>query len=400
MKSPDTDIAAGNVSRRILAFDLLRGLFLIVILIDHVELYPSFFDFLTGKGRLWVSAAEGFFFISGLLVGMVYKRRLTHGMKFIFRKLWRRAAELYIASVFLTFLFVAWALAANDPYLKDGLPLPFNWPHVIFETLLMRFGFGWADFLARFAILMIVAPFVFWLAAKGKWKLVVIASIVIWAFRGQTFTLGWQLLFNWGILIGFNWYEIQGRYRKVASKDRQRIRKAFFVTAGITFVFSYASIYLLNLFNYLWGLDYSSPALIELTNAWNHVNYDIWQFAQKWNLGPIRLALFFIWFPVLFYLVSKYGEGINRRTKNIIEIMGRNSLFVYVTHAFIIFILKLYFIPVTTVFWQNFVITGLALAALIAITLVYSRLREEASVKYNSSLFGLIVKKVKLLFAD
>ncbi len=58
-------------TKRIRAFDILRGYFLIVILINHIELYPSFFDFFTGRGRLLVSAAEGFFFMSGLLVGMV-----------------------------------------------------------------------------------------------------------------------------------------------------------------------------------------------------------------------------------------------------------------------------------------------------------------------------------------
>ncbi len=399
MKSSDTDIAAGNISRRILAFDLLRGIFLLVILIDHVELYPSFFDFLTGKGRLWVSAAEGFFFISGLLIGMVYKRRLHKGMKFIFLKIWQRGAELYIASAVLTFLFVAWALWANDPYLKDGLPLPFHWPHIIFETFLMRFGFGWADFLARFAILMIFAPFVFYLTAKGRWKLVILISLVVWAFRGQTFTLGWQLLFNSGIVIGFNWYTIQEKYRQLSPKRRALTKRFFFITAAVTFVFSYVSIYLLNIFNYLWGLDYAPPTLIGVTGAWNHVNYDIWQFDQKWNLGPVRLALFFVWFPVLFYLINKYGEAINRRTRGIIELMGQNSLFVYVAHAFIIFILKLYVIPPGTVYWQNFLITAVALVLLISVTVGYARLRHHVNQKYNSSILKLIQKKGRLLFA-
>jgi hypothetical protein len=67
----ERDIAVSGKSKRILSLDLLRGFFLIVIMIDHVELYPNGWDFLTGKGRLWVSAAEGFFFMSGLLIGMI-----------------------------------------------------------------------------------------------------------------------------------------------------------------------------------------------------------------------------------------------------------------------------------------------------------------------------------------
>jgi hypothetical protein len=96
---------AVQAKKRILAFDILRGFFLIVILINHIELYPNFFDLFTGRGRLLVSAAEGFFFMSGLLVGMVYKRRIALGMKFIFKKMWKRAFVLYLASVFFTLLF-------------------------------------------------------------------------------------------------------------------------------------------------------------------------------------------------------------------------------------------------------------------------------------------------------
>src|SRR5207237_1164743 len=101
----EEDVVVRAKTNRILAIDLIRGFFLLVIMVDHIELYPNGWDFFTGKGRLWVSAAEGFFFLSGLLIGMIYKRRLHLGMKFIFRKMWRRALELYVAGVSLTFIF-------------------------------------------------------------------------------------------------------------------------------------------------------------------------------------------------------------------------------------------------------------------------------------------------------
>jgi hypothetical protein len=133
----DADIK--GKSKRILAFDLIRGFFLLVILVDHVELYPNGLDLFTGKGRLWVSAAEGFFFMSGLLIGMIYKRRLALGMKFIFKKMWTRAAELYLVGTGLTLIYLAWAVFTNHPYIKDSLPVPFPWHHYIEQALLMRF---------------------------------------------------------------------------------------------------------------------------------------------------------------------------------------------------------------------------------------------------------------------
>jgi hypothetical protein len=141
----DADIK--GKSKRILAFDLIRGFFLLVILVDHVELYPNGLDLFTGKGRLWVSAAEGFFFMSGLLIGMIYKRRLALGMKFIFKKMWTRAAELYLVGTGLTLIYLAWAVFTNHPYIKDSLPVPFPWHHYIEQALVVS-PYGYYYYLA------------------------------------------------------------------------------------------------------------------------------------------------------------------------------------------------------------------------------------------------------------
>jgi hypothetical protein len=124
-----------------------------------------------------VSPAEGFFFLSGLLVGMVYRRKLARGTKFVFKKMWTRAAELYVGSVVLTLTFAFIVARTNHFYIKEGLPSPVDWPHTITQTLLLRFEYGWADFLGRFAILMLIAPFVFYLISKGRWRLVLIGII-------------------------------------------------------------------------------------------------------------------------------------------------------------------------------------------------------------------------------
>jgi hypothetical protein len=360
-------------SQRILTFDLLRGIFLIIIMIDHIELYYGGWDVLTGKGRLWVSAAEGFFFMSGLLIGMIYKRRLPLGMKFIFKKMWLRALELYIVGVGLTFLFLGWAVISHHSGLKD-FPQPFSWSHYSWEAVLMRFTYGWADFLVRFAILMLAAPFVFWLVAKRLWWLALIGISAAWVFRGQGFTLAWQVIFNLGIIIGFYWQELLVRFRALKPKRRRYIKSGLGGLAVITFAASYASVYLLTLLFNLWGEDKLPHWWQHVAYVWGNWNYDIWLYADKWTMGPIRLVLFFIWFPVLYWLVRRYEYRINRLSRGVIELMGRNSLFVYTAHAFIVFIFKVYLIPPKTSFWQNFVITAAGIAALIGVTLLYKKI--------------------------
>src|SRR3989339_456486 len=92
------------VKRRIHELDLLRGFFILVIIIDHLQFWPSPLTFLTGEGRLWVSAAEGFFLISGLLIGYIrgYKGR-NQPLTSISKKLAYRAFMLYAWGVGITF---------------------------------------------------------------------------------------------------------------------------------------------------------------------------------------------------------------------------------------------------------------------------------------------------------
>jgi hypothetical protein len=362
-------------SQRIKAFDLIRGFFLLVIMIDHIELYPNFFDFATGKGRLWSSAAEGFFFLSGLLIGMVYKRRLALGMKFIFKKMWLRAAELYVVGVGLTFVFLAWVEFTHHAPIKDALPSPFPWHHFIYESLLMRFTYGWADFLVRFAILMLFAPIVFYLVAKGKWWLALAGSIAVWALRGQNFTLAWQLIFNSGIIIGFYWRQIEDRFRAFGPARQRLIKRSVAIFAVATFIASYSSVYVLSLLFHLWGDNRLSKPLQHVAYDWGNWNHDVWLYADKWTMGPLRVVLFFAWFSVLYWVVRRYEDRISTASHGFLELLGRNSLFVYTVHAFIVFTFKMYLIPVKTNFIQNFLITGAGLVLLVGITKFYKSIQ-------------------------
>jgi hypothetical protein len=376
-------------SKRIRALDIIRGIFLIVILVNHIELYPSFFDFLTGRGRLLVSAAEGFFFMSGLLVGMVYRRRLQMGMKFIFKKMWGRAAKLYAGSVVLTLLFTAVAVYFNHPSIKDGLAETIDWPHIILQTLALRYGFGWADFLMRFAILMLLAPFGFYLLAKGKWWLLALLSLGAWLIRGDNFTLSWQIIFTLGMMSGFYWNQLQHKLGSLKPAVKRQLTVAVTTFALITFALSYASVYFLSKLNqWLLGDPQSLSAWWQVfTIKANSVNEYIWFYAEKWNMGPLRIILFLAWFTLLFMLVQRYEHRITRLTRGTVELLGRNSLFVYINHAFIVFAFK-FFIPPNTNIYQNFVITGIALALMIATSVGYTRLAERRKLAGSTSSGG------------
>jgi hypothetical protein len=311
--------------------------------------------------------------MSGLLIGMIYKRRQHLGVKFYFKKMWRRALQLYIVGVGLTFIYLFWAIHSGHTGLKD-MPPNFSWSHYGVQALLMRFTYGWADFLVRFAILMLVAPFVFFLISKGKWWLALIGILTAWALRGQNFTLSWQLLFNVGMIIGFYWNELETRYRALGSRTKLIAKRTVASAAGLTFAISYTSVFVLSVLFDLWGRNDLPHWWQHLAYVWGNWNYDTWLYADKWTMGPVRVALFFLWFPVLFWLIRRYERAINRLTRGFIELLGRNSLFVYTAHSLIIFIFKLYVIPSKTGFVQNFLITSFGLILLVAITYLYKKI--------------------------
>src|SRR5438045_1113066 len=101
--------------QRIVTLDILRGIFMLTMIVDHLHFFPGLFEWFTGRGELWVSAAEGFFLVSGLLVGYIYAPKMAQHLRSATLRIWRRAAVLYAVSVSLTTIGVLWAQHATGP---------------------------------------------------------------------------------------------------------------------------------------------------------------------------------------------------------------------------------------------------------------------------------------------
>ncbi len=157
-------------SERILTFDLLRGYFLCVILFNHLQFYPSGLDFFTGRGMLYASTAEGFFVVSGIVLGIVRGRKLIH-LPFMTgaKLLWKRAFQLYLTSIILTLLFTfVGQLFLGNEGLKYGIYANWsNWWELLWHTINLSYTYGWADFLRLYAIFIFFAPFALWLLRKA-----------------------------------------------------------------------------------------------------------------------------------------------------------------------------------------------------------------------------------------
>lgn len=358
-----SEIVTKTKSERILAFDLLRGYFLFVILLNHLEFYPNGLDFLTGRGFLYVSTAEGFFVVSGLVLGIVRGRKLINQpLRVVTKLLWKRALQLYATSIVLTLIFtLIGSFFITNPGLKFGIYSDIhNWGKLIWDTVTLAYSYGWADFLRLYALFIFFAPVAMWLLRNGKWYIMMLISFGVWALypyiHGDT-TLSqpfsWQLIFFSGLAIGFYWEAIIAKWRSLSLTARRFIGWSFVLVFIVT---ALGSAYLV----------FGSQAGGEAGARIESVHRVIEQGFNKDRLPLPRIILGAVWFWGLFYLVRRFESTIVKYFGWLLLQFGSHSLYVYTISAFVVFFVHLYIAPPGfSSLWLNL------LASLIAVSLVY-----------------------------
>ena len=331
-----------NKRSRILTLDLMRGYFLAVIIIDHMGLFPSVFEFFTGRGQLWASAAEGFIMISGLLVGYVYGPRMARNALQATTKIWRRAFLLYALTVLLTSLFVWWGNHSDIAHIKEGL---WQQPHLgefLYKTLTMQYYYGWADFLPYYAIFMAWAPLALFACVRGYSWLVLLTSAAAYLVRGSSFEMAWQLLFVGMMVVGWHLPAIEAKIHSLTPKAKQWLRSGLYATAIALVVLSALTIRVEEYMTHGYGGFATLPYIVQSAVLWlDQVRTFMTPLIEKWTLEPMRLVTALTWFAALYVFVRSHEAWVNHITWGFLKALGERSLAVYVTHAIIIFALLL-----------------------------------------------------------
>lgn len=326
---------------RLLHLDFMRGIFLCVIIIDHLQKFPGFFELFTGKGFLWASAAEGFFFLSGILLGLVRGRReVDKPMGLVAKKLWGRALLLYLWNIALTLFYTLLAMAFFDQVgIKPGYALPSSVINLVTETLTFKYVYGWADFLQYYAAFLFASPLAIWLLRKKYWWLVMAISLVVWLKSGQNFYLSWQLLFFSGAVFGFYVEDIHVWFKSLKKSVQRRLRYAAVAAAGITFIASYTFVIGTSFLKNHSDIGYLQfipiQQLIELDQK-------LAPGFDKTSLGVGRVIIFYTWFFALYFIVKRFAWLYEQnRFGRAITLLGQNSLYVYIVHSALVFSVSL-----------------------------------------------------------
>lgn len=335
------DWAYAIADKRDLRLDLLRGFAVFAMVVDHFG-GSSWLYFITGGNTFFVSAAEAFVFLSGLVVGMIYGgSALKEGLRVAQIKALQRAFTLYKLSVALTLIFASVSLYFNLPW-SNTAPItnPFEFA---FNVLTLRQTMYLTDVMLMYTVLMAVAPIGLWLLVKGRTWFLIAASGALWlAFQifpaqinaawtingNTTFNIpAWQMLFFGAMAIGF-------QRKAIAKKLSGLPRLPYLLFTGLLLL-------------WLTQLHATNGAFLARVIQGFDATAFLHEFFSKSALAPGRLIASAIAFQFGYLFVTLAWKPIVNAFGWLLLPLGQNSLYSYTMHVAVIgaFYIALPYLP-------------------------------------------------------
>src|ERR1039458_6025962 len=153
--------------------DTLRGLFLVVMMVDHLPQHPLLHFTVQSFG--FVSAAEGFVFVSGFVCAWVYGRILVKdGEAALRRRAWHRARDIYLTLLVLYTLVLLGGLWGGRQIASRFPDFWTGWWH----GALLIFQPPFFGILPMYVVFLLLTPFLLEQMTRGRTLLIGSASVV------------------------------------------------------------------------------------------------------------------------------------------------------------------------------------------------------------------------------
>lgn len=321
-------------SGRDLRIDLLRGYFVLAMIVDHVR-GPSPLYLLTGGNRFYTSAAEGFILTSGLVSGLVYRRLIDReGIGPSLFKILSRAATLYLLTIGVTLLFLPLSELLYLPWAQGvdlSRPLEF-----VISVLTLHRTYYLIDVMVLYTVLFLVSPLAFILLTRGKTWLLLGGSWLLWAlfqFFPDYVALPWPIAGNylfqfsaWQVLF-FTGLALGCHHDRIPALQCRSTRLSLLL-AGL------GTLALIVLF---FIVDTPTEAMPPSLAIDSPVRYEIrlWLheiILAKADLRPGRIVASGVVFGFLFLSVTVYWRPLKRAIGWLLLPLGQHALYAYTAH--------------------------------------------------------------------
>jgi hypothetical protein len=367
--------ATTKMQRRI-EIDAARGLMLVWMTLTHM---PTMLTPWVNQPFGYISASEGFIFLSALFTGFIYERLLERsGPGAMAAKLLGRTLRLYqyhVALLLGAFLIAA-RFAVNGHHQALYYLLDFYFTagraRAIADALLLIYRPPLLDIIPLYLIFLLLSPIALLLADKLGWRMLLGTSLIIWflaqfglrqglyGFATHHFHLAvplgemgafnlwaWQFMWILGLWCGARW----AKGNLSVEQWAQRVWIPCSVIAAALLATRYAEIFGLNLAPYAIVFD-------------------------KWHLGALRL----LDFAAITAVLVRFQSLLKPLAVRPFVLLGQASLQVFVTHFVFCFIaLGLMGSNPRLYGWSQFAMLAVTFAALLLVAKIFGKPDADAS---------------------
>jgi hypothetical protein len=323
----------GKIQRRP-ELDALRGLFLVWMTLTHL---PTRLSELVNQPFGFVTSAEGFVFLSAMLVATLYIHQAEEDGNAVRTRLWKRALKIYgyhLIMLAMVFTVVA-AFAAHTHRAAIFNLVNFYMAHpatAIIGSLLLIYCPPLLDILPMYVTFLLLTPYILNFAVRRGWTRILIGSGAVWLlaqFGLRTWVHGLVVhvtglhipLQETGAFNLFAWQSIWVLALWLGSKCAQGPNPlsklpAFVFPISLAICFFFLGV----------RHDWLGPHLTQETLG---ISLD------KWQIGPLRMLNLFA-FSCMVYWARK---GLTKLV--LVEpflTLGKASLEVFCAHVFFVFV--------------------------------------------------------------
>ena len=362
--------------------DALRGLFLVWMTLTHL---PTRFSDFVNQPIGFVSSAEGFVFLSALLVSRVYMRQAHEDESGLRAKLWQRSLKIYAYHLLMLALAftvaAAYAVTTHRAAIYNLLNFYIAHPFVaIIGSVLLLYCPPLLDILPMYVIFLFFTPVILSSAVRQGWGRILATSGVFWLFAqfglrdlvhniivhvthlpiplqetGAFNLFAWQAIWIVGLWLG----------AKSAMGDMPLRRIPGYVIALCALV----CLFFIGIRHEWLGPHLTQQALgMKL---------------DKWQIGPLRV-INLVTFTIVFYWLRKYV--LRAVSVEPFLTLGKASLHVFCAHVFFVFVgLALLYSDVPELHgWPALALLAVTFAGLVLVAVREVRKQRAARIKSDA----------------